>query len=78
MNKPSADTATAHKLARMVYFILTWGEEFVGKGYRSTNSSINVNAVLPHSNAAPPRWASSSHRRYPPPEAYFDSLQPHW
>jgi hypothetical protein len=32
MDKPSANTAVAHKLARMVYFILTRGEAFVDKG----------------------------------------------
>jgi transposase len=32
MDKPRANTATAHKLARMVYFMLTRGEEFIDKG----------------------------------------------
>jgi transposase len=32
MDKPSANTATAHKLARMVYFMLTRGEAFVDRG----------------------------------------------
>ena len=32
MDKPRANTATAHKLARMVYFMLTRGEAFVGQG----------------------------------------------
>ena len=32
MDKPRANTATAHKLARMVYFMLTRGEAFVDKG----------------------------------------------
>lgn len=32
MDKPRANTATAHKLARMVYFILTRGEDFVAQG----------------------------------------------
>ena len=32
MDKPSANTATAHKLARMVYFMLTRGEELVDQG----------------------------------------------
>ena len=34
MDKPKANTATAHKLARMVYFMLTRGEEFVDQGQR--------------------------------------------
>jgi transposase len=32
MDKPRANTATAHKLARMVYFMLTRGEAFVDRG----------------------------------------------
>ena len=32
MDKPGANTAVAHKLARMVYFMLTRGEEFVDQG----------------------------------------------
>jgi transposase len=32
MDKPSANTAAAHKLARMVYFMLTRGEAFVDQG----------------------------------------------
>ena len=32
MDKPSANTAVAHKLARMVYFMLTRGEAFVDQG----------------------------------------------
>jgi len=32
MDKPSANTATAHKLARMVYFMLTRGEAYVDEG----------------------------------------------
>lgn len=32
MDKPKANTATAHKLARMVYFMLTRGEDFVDQG----------------------------------------------
>jgi transposase len=32
MDKPKANTAAAHKLARMVYFMLTRGEAFVDQG----------------------------------------------
>jgi len=32
MDKPRANVATAHKLARMVYFMMTRGEAFVGQG----------------------------------------------
>ena len=32
MDRPRANTAVAHKLARMVYFMLTRGEAFVDRG----------------------------------------------
>ena len=32
MDKPRANTATAHKLARMVYFMLTRREAYVDQG----------------------------------------------
>jgi transposase len=32
MDKPRANTAVAHKLARMVYFMLTCGEAYVDQG----------------------------------------------
>ena len=32
MDKPRANTALAHKLARMVYFMLTRGEDYVDQG----------------------------------------------
>jgi transposase len=32
MDKPKANTAAAHKLARMVHFMLTSGEAFVDQG----------------------------------------------
>lgn len=32
MDKPRANTAVAHKLARMIYFILTRGEDYVDQG----------------------------------------------
>jgi transposase len=32
MDKPRANTAVAHKLARMIYFMITRGEDFVDKG----------------------------------------------
>ena len=32
MDKPRANTATAHKLARMVFFMLTRGEAYVDRG----------------------------------------------
>lgn len=35
MDKPRANTATAHKLARMVYFMLTRGEAYVDQGQQN-------------------------------------------
>jgi transposase len=32
MDKPRANTAVAHKLARMIYFMLTRGEDYVDEG----------------------------------------------
>ena len=32
MDKPRANTAVAHKLARMIYFMITRGEDFVDQG----------------------------------------------
>jgi hypothetical protein len=32
MDKPKAVTATAHKLARLIYVMMTRGEEFVDQG----------------------------------------------
>lgn len=48
MDKPSANTAVAHKLARMVYFMLTRGEEFVDQGqqrYEEQQLARSVNAL---------------------------------
>ena len=48
MDKPSANTAVAHKLARMVYFMLTRGEDFVDKGqqhYEEQQRQRNVAAL---------------------------------
>jgi transposase len=32
MDKPKAVTATAHKLARLIYLLITRGQEYVDKG----------------------------------------------
>ena len=32
MDKPRANTAVAHKLARMIYFMIARGEDFVDQG----------------------------------------------
>jgi transposase len=48
MDKPSANTAVAHKLARMVYFMLTRGEDFVDQGqqrYEEQQRLRNVAAL---------------------------------
>jgi transposase len=48
MDKPRANTAVAHKLARMVYFMLTRGEAFVDKGqqhYEEQQHQRSVSAL---------------------------------
>ncbi|KAB2871240.1 MAG: IS110 family transposase [Burkholderiaceae bacterium] len=48
MDKPRANTATAHKLARMVYFMLTRGEAFVDQGqqrYEEQQRQRSVSAL---------------------------------
>lgn len=54
MDKPRANTAVAHKLARMVYFMLTRGEEFVDKGQQHYEEQ-----QLARSNAALKRRATA-------------------
>jgi len=54
MDKPRANTATAHKLARMVYFMLTRGEEFVDKGqqhYEEQQRQRSINALKRRASA---------------------------
>ncbi len=45
MDKPRANTATAHKLARMVYFMLTRGEAFVDQGQQRYEEQQHQRAV---------------------------------
>lgn len=54
MDKPKANTATAHKLARMVYFMLTRGEPSSTRGSSDTKN-CNASAASLHSNAEPHR-----------------------
>jgi hypothetical protein len=42
MDKPRANTAVAHKLARMVYFMLTRGEAFVDQGQQHGSGANRV------------------------------------
>lgn len=46
MDKPGANTAVAHKLARMVYFMLTCGEEFFDQRQRSVATLKRRDAAL--------------------------------
>jgi hypothetical protein len=46
MDKPRANTATAHKLARMVYFMLTRGEAFVDQGQQRYEEQQHQRAVV--------------------------------
>ena len=45
MDKPSANTAAAHKLARMVYFMLIRGEDFVDKGQQNYEEQQHQRSV---------------------------------
>ena len=45
MDKPSANTAVAHKLARMVYFMLTRGEGFVDQGQQRYEEQQHARSV---------------------------------
>ncbi len=54
MDKPRANTATAHKLARLVYFMLTRGEAYVDEGqarYEEKQRQRSI-ASLKHQAAA--------------------------
>lgn len=46
MDKPSANMATAHKLARMVYFMLTRGQDFVDQGQKHYEEQQRQRNVL--------------------------------
>jgi len=45
MDKPRANTATAHKLARMVYFMLTRGEAFVDQGQQHYEQQQRLRSI---------------------------------
>lgn len=55
MDKPRANTATAHKLARMAYFMLTRGEQFVDQGQQLYEEQLRqrIIAALKRRAAAP-------------------------
>ena len=46
MDKPHANTATAHKLAMMVYFMLTRGEAFVDKGQQHYEEQQRQRSIM--------------------------------
>jgi transposase len=64
MDKPRANTATAHKLARMVYFMLTRGEAFVDQGQQRYDEQQRQRSI-----AALKRRAASLGFRINPMEA---------
>lgn len=54
MDKPRANTATAHKLARLVYFMLTRGEAYVDEGqqrYAERQHQRSITALKRHATA---------------------------
>jgi len=59
MDKPNANTAAVHKLARMVYIVLTQERPSLTRAYSATwNSGASAASPLP--SAALQRWASRS------------------
>jgi hypothetical protein len=56
MDKPKAVTAAAHKLARLIYMMLTKGKEYTDKVRTTTRSAI-VNGCYGNWLNAPKRWA---------------------
>ena len=66
MDKPRANTAVAHKLARMVYYMLTRGEAFVDQGqqrYEDQQRQRSIAALkrrLPRSASITPSAATAS------------------
>lgn len=59
MDKPRANTATAHELARMVYFMLTRGEAYVDQGQRHHEERQRQRSTAALKRR-PPRSASQS------------------
>jgi transposase len=53
MDKPRANTATAHKLARMVYFMLTRGEAFVDQGQQRHEEQQRQRSIAALKRRAP-------------------------
>lgn len=45
MDKPRANTATAHKLARMVYFMLTRGQAYVDQGQQHYEEQQRLRSI---------------------------------
>ena len=74
MDKPRANTATAHKLARMVYFMLTRGEDVRRSRVSSTTKSSSASAASPPSSVAPLRLASRSIQPRSPHETTIQSV----
>ena len=52
-DKPSANTATAHQLARMVYFMLTRGEAFVDQGQQRYEEQQRQRSIAALKRRAP-------------------------
>lgn len=71
MDKPKAITASAHKLARLVYFMLTKGQSFVEAGQdRTTMRSATVKEWCKISPVALTSWDFNLHHSKPPPHDF--------
>lgn len=64
MDKPKAVTAATHKLARLIYAMLTNGEEYTDRG-RTTRRSTTASGSCPTSPRRPKPWACNSSLRQP-------------
>jgi hypothetical protein len=66
MDKPRANTAVAHKLARMVYFMLTRGKPSSIRGSSVTRNSKDSAASRPSGDLLPPSVLRSPQPRKQP------------
>lgn len=66
MDKPKAITASAHKLARLVYFMLTKGQAFVEAGQDEYEERYRQREWCKISLVALTSWAFNLHHKKPP------------
>jgi len=72
MDKPRANTATAHTLARMLYFMLTRGEDFVDQGQQRYEEQQRQRSIA----ALKRRAAALGFEKNPTPCPHENTLTP--